>query len=83
MMHTPPSANPPVEIEGALLVDAETASRMLGVAVQTLARWRTEGRAPRFAKIGRAVRYSRRELEEFIAARMRTSTTAPVPSEGP
>lgn len=62
--------------EGAVLLDPEAAARRLGLARQTLARWRCEGRGPRFYKLGRAVRYGLRELEEFESASLLASTSA-------
>lgn len=42
---------------------------LLGVTVQTLADWRCARRGPRFLRLGgRAVRYRRADVLEFIAA---------------
>jgi len=58
-----------------LLNEREAAER-LGLAVATLRRWRWAGRGPRFLKIGAtAVRYSLEELDAFLAAAQRTSTS--------
>jgi len=46
--------------------DERFASDFLGVAVETLRSWRKQGRGPRFRKIGRCVRYSLRDLAQFI-----------------
>ncbi len=58
----------------ALLSETEVA-QALGLSPATLRRWRWAGRGPRFAKIGRAVRYDPGELNEFIERAMRTSTS--------
>lgn len=48
---------------------AEEASEMLAVSPKTLEAWRRLGRGPRFVKLGRAVRYSLQDLEEFSRRR--------------
>jgi hypothetical protein len=41
------------------------AAELLGVSVRTLQAWRLRGGGPRYCKMGRAVRYLRRELIAF------------------
>lgn len=48
------------------LVDEKVAAEMLGMAVQTLRNWRFQGRGPRYFKLGKSIRYSVDELNEFI-----------------
>ena len=57
-----------------LLTAAEAADH-LGVAQQTLAHWRLNGRGPSFVKVGRKVAYSQVELDAFVAARTFSSTS--------
>ena len=57
-----------------LLKESEAAAK-LNVKVATLRRWRWVGRPPRFLKIGGAVRYDPVDLEAFIEAGRRTSTS--------
>jgi hypothetical protein len=57
-----------------LLLETEAAP-LLRVEVATLRRWRWAGRGPAFCKIGSAVRYARGDLDAFIAAAKRTSTS--------
>lgn len=52
----------------------ETA-RYLGLSVKTLRRWRWAGKGPAFRKIGGAVRYHPRDLESFVEAARRRSTS--------
>lgn len=53
---------------GDLLTEAEAAA-ILGCAVQTLRNWRWQGIGPRVRRIGkRMVRYSRKDLADFVAA---------------
>lgn len=47
------------------------AAKYLGVAVQTLANWRSLGRGPNCIKIGGKVFYRLVDLEAFVAATVR------------
>ena len=51
------------------------AAQFLGVSVRTLQAWRVRGGGPRYCKIGRAVRYQRRELVSFQETHTVGSTT--------
>ena len=51
------------------------AAEYLGVSVRTLQAWRVRGGGPRYVKIGRAVRYQRRELAAFQQSHTVSSTT--------
>jgi Helix-turn-helix domain len=62
-----------------LMPDTE-AALLLGVEVTTLRRWRWAGKGPTFRKIGHAVRYDPDDLDAFIAAAKRTSTSDLGPS---
>lgn len=53
---------------GEALITETEAAAMLRVARITLARWRRAGRAPRSIRLGRNVRYKRRDVEAFVAA---------------
>jgi hypothetical protein len=59
-----------------LLREADAAA-LLGLEVATLRRWRWAGKGPVFRKIGAAVRYERADLDDFIAAARRGSTSNP------
>jgi len=50
-------------------VNAAEAAKLTGVPPATLATWRSRGGGPRFLKLGRVVRYRRRALYEWMAAR--------------
>jgi hypothetical protein len=51
------------------------AATFLGVSVRTLQAWRVRGGGPKFAKLGRAVRYQRRTLIDFALAHTVRSTS--------
>ena len=61
------------------LVNEYEAARRLSLSVKTLRRWRWAGTGPAFYKIGAAVRYDQADLEAFIEASRRTSTSDPGP----
>ncbi len=50
------------------------AAEFLGLSVRTLQAWRVRGGGPLYVKIGRAVRYQRRQLVEFQKAHTVAST---------
>ena len=64
-----------VERDPDLALDENCAAELLGVSTRTLQAWRVRGGGPRFVKVGRAVRYRRRELVEFQDQRTFASTT--------
>lgn len=56
-------------------MDTKTAAAYLGYSPKTLANWRPLGMGPRFVKLGR-IFYFRADLDEWIAAHGRASSTA-------
>ena len=58
-----------------VLVDETRAAQLLDLRVKTLRRWRWAGKGPRFIKLGSAVRYRTADLDAFIAAGRRRSTS--------
>ena len=54
-------------IQELLLTESETARR-LGISVSGLRKWRREGQGPRFIRLGRLIRYSVPDLEEWLVA---------------
>jgi predicted DNA-binding transcriptional regulator AlpA len=58
----------------AALNEAQVAE-FLGVSVRTLQAWRVRGGGPRYVKIGRSVRYQRRQLVAFQQSHTVSSTT--------
>ena len=57
------------------LLKENDAAERLSVEVATLRRWRWAGKGPRFLKIEGAVRYDSADLEVFIEASRRSSTS--------
>ena len=57
------------------LVGEEDAAASLGVAPRTLQRWRVTGEGPAFCKLGSRIGYRMEDLEAFVAAVRRTSTS--------
>jgi len=51
--------------QDTLLTEAQ-ASQLLSLSVRTLQAWRSQGRGPKFVRVGRAVRYWRRHLVIYI-----------------
>ncbi len=63
-------------IHDAILLKENDAAIILNVKVATLRRWRWAGIGPTFHKIGAfSVRYDRQDLESFIEAGRRRSTS--------
>ncbi|HRC85624.1 MAG TPA: helix-turn-helix domain-containing protein [Thermoanaerobaculia bacterium] len=61
-------------------LDVESAAEYLGgLKRATLDRWRTVGGGPVFYKLGGRVMYRLEDLEDFVRARRRTSTSDPGP----
>lgn len=61
-----------------LLTTAQAAKEAFGghVTPTTMQWWRTTGRGPKYVKIGRRVFYRRAELDDFIAANVRSPEMA-------
>jgi predicted site-specific integrase-resolvase len=57
------------------LVDQNQAAELLGISPRTMESWRVTGGGPVYIKVGGRVRYRRRDLEVWIDARRRTSTS--------
>jgi len=61
-------------MSNTLLNEAQTAE-VLNVSPATLRRWRWAGKGPQFRKIGGAVRYSPGDIDAYVEASLRSSTT--------
>lgn len=65
----------PIADQEALLDETE-AARFLAISIRTLQAWRTKGAGPPFVRLGRAVRYSRHALIDWVHAN--TYSTSPI-----
>lgn len=70
-----PETNFASSVASTNLVDERQAAVRLAVSVRTLQQWRVSGGGPRFAKIGRCVRYRASDLEAFVVANLRAHTS--------
>jgi predicted DNA-binding transcriptional regulator AlpA len=57
------------------LLTQREAAVALRLSERTLERMRVQGTGPRFVKCNRSIRYSQQDLEQWIADRVRTSTS--------
>ncbi len=57
------------------LLDTPQAAEYLSMKTNTLEVWRTHGTGPAYKKLGRLVRYSLDDLDAYLAAQSRISTT--------
>ena len=64
------------ENSDTLLRSADVPS-YIGVAHQTLCRWRHEGNPPRFVRLGRRVFYRAGDLRDWIHSQVRENTIEP------
>ncbi len=55
-------------------LDSNQAATYLGLKRTTLEAWRCRGDGPKFAKLGRAVRYRQSDLDTWIESRIRENT---------
>ena len=58
---------------------ADAAAR-IGLSVSTLNKWRTDGRGPRYVKLGRSVCYLVKDLDAWLEQHRRQSTSEPPPA---
>ena len=64
------------------LLTERQASVRLGLSVRTLQKWRLLGQGPCYLKLGQAVRYDPDDLETFVQAARRSSTSERSSDEG-
>lgn len=62
------------------LLSRGDAARAMGVKPHTLAVWAVKGFGPPVTKIGSRAMYDERDIEKFIEARKRQSTSAEFPA---
>jgi len=59
------------------LLRAPEAAERLGLSTSCLAKLRMSGRGPCFCRLGRVVAYAPKDIDDWIAARRRKSTSDP------
>jgi predicted site-specific integrase-resolvase len=59
------------------LINSLDAAIALCISPATLRKWRWEGKGPRFIKVGRKVAYKSEDIDAFINAQSRISTSDP------
>jgi predicted DNA-binding transcriptional regulator AlpA len=64
-----------MNINAPLVFDARTAAEHLGLSTSTLAKMRLYGNGPAYCKLGRRVCYRLADLESWVNARKRLSTS--------
>ena len=57
------------------LLDQKQAARILGLSVRTLERHRLAGTGPRYARLGRVIRYREIDLADWVESNLRNSTS--------
>ena len=57
------------------LNSVEEAAAKTGMSVSTLNKWRVAGFGPKFVKLGKRVLYRDEDIESFITASIRSSTS--------
>ena len=56
----------PLPQDDSTLIRAEELPGYIGIAQQTLARWRSEGQGPKFIKVGRRVAYRAGDVRAWL-----------------
>ena len=64
-----------INIDPDRLLNETEVSDITGLSVRTLQAWRIQGRGPLFCKLGRAVRYRRKDLQTWMDTQTSQSTT--------
>ena len=59
------------------LLNQKQAARVLGLSARTLERHRLAGTGPRYARLGRLIRYRESDLAEWVHVSLRKSTSHP------
>jgi hypothetical protein len=65
-------------VSDKLLLNEREVSNLYGIPTRTLQHWRQTGEGPIFHRLGRSVRYRKADVEAFIAAGARHSTSVAV-----
>jgi len=74
-------SNPAPHHEHQLVLTSSQAARYLGVSLATVRRWTDAGYLTGYRTPGGQRRFSREQLDDFIASLQRTGTRAETPAE--
>ena len=77
------TGDPAPEPRLSMLLTEDEVAALLQVTVKAVQGWRYRGGGPRFVKVGRCVRYRREDLQGFVQAALRSSTSDPGPPAPP
>ena len=58
-----------------ILLHPKQAAHILGLSVRTLERHRLAGTGPRYARLGRVIRYREIDLADWVESNLRNSTS--------
>jgi predicted DNA-binding transcriptional regulator AlpA len=61
------------------VLDTDDAAKQVGLSTSTLAKLRLSGRGPAYCKLGRRVVYRPDDLNDWLATRIRRSTSETTP----
>ncbi len=65
----------PLPLNDDALIPSFLMQFYIGIAPQTLARWRHEGKGPKFVKVGRKVTYLVADIREWLGSQRKVSTS--------
>ena len=65
----------PIPTDPDAMMTEEQAAELACVSFRSLQTWRLKGGGPRFAKLGRAVRYRRRDILDWVEKNLASSTS--------
>jgi DNA-binding transcriptional MerR regulator len=74
-------ATPQTTLEADPLLSQQRVAELLGVEIETLARWRRTGVGPQFYRIANRVRYRVSDLEKWIKQQKQENRSGGTPPE--
>jgi hypothetical protein len=64
-----------MNFDASIAMRPEAAAAFLSLSTQRLAKWRLSGGGPKYCKVGRSILYRRDDLEAWLSAHSRHSTS--------
>lgn len=65
--------------ETAAMLDERQAAQLLGLSPATLRRWRCDRQGPAYIKAGRAVHYTREDIDRWLLRQRVLTSESPLP----